>query len=92
MAVKSKVQRLLDATIIREVIYPKWLANTVSVKKKEWQVANVYRFHQPQQGYTKGQLSIATNGSGCGLCGQRRGHVPVGLLLWVSSVLDGEGG
>jgi hypothetical protein len=34
VAVKSEVQRLLDATIIREVMYPKWLANTVPVKKK----------------------------------------------------------
>jgi hypothetical protein len=32
IAVKSKVQRLLDATVIREVMYPKWLANTVPVK------------------------------------------------------------
>jgi hypothetical protein len=34
VAVKSKIQRLLDATVIREVMYPKWLANTVPVKKK----------------------------------------------------------
>jgi hypothetical protein len=34
IAVQSEVQRLLDATVIREVMYPKWLANTVSVKKK----------------------------------------------------------
>jgi hypothetical protein len=34
VAVKSEVQRLLDATIIRGVMYPKWLANTVPVKKK----------------------------------------------------------
>jgi hypothetical protein len=34
VAVKSEVQRLLDATIIHEVMYPKWLANTVPVKKK----------------------------------------------------------
>jgi hypothetical protein len=34
IAVKSEVQRLLDATVIREVMYPKWLANTVPVKKK----------------------------------------------------------
>jgi hypothetical protein len=34
IAVKLEVQRLLDATVIREVMYPKWLANTVSVKKK----------------------------------------------------------
>jgi hypothetical protein len=35
VAVKSEVQRLLDATVIREVMYPKWLANTVPVKKKK---------------------------------------------------------
>jgi hypothetical protein len=34
VAVKSEVQRLLDATVIREVMYSKWLANTVFVKKK----------------------------------------------------------
>jgi hypothetical protein len=34
VAVKSEVQRLLDATVIRAVMYPKWLANTVPVKKK----------------------------------------------------------
>jgi hypothetical protein len=34
IAVKYEVQRLLDASIIREVMYPKWLANTMPVKKK----------------------------------------------------------
>jgi hypothetical protein len=34
VAVKSEVQRLLDATVIGEAMYPKWLANTVPVKKK----------------------------------------------------------
>jgi hypothetical protein len=34
VAVKSEVQRLLDATVIRKVMYPKWLANTVPIKKK----------------------------------------------------------
>jgi hypothetical protein len=34
VAVKSEVQWLLDATVIREVMYPKWLANTELVKKK----------------------------------------------------------
>jgi hypothetical protein len=34
IAVKSEVQRLLDATVIRKVMYPKWLANTVPTKKK----------------------------------------------------------
>jgi hypothetical protein len=34
ITVQSEVQRLLDATVIREVMYPKWLANNVPVKKK----------------------------------------------------------
>jgi hypothetical protein len=34
VAVKSEVRRLLDAIVIYEVMYPKWLANTVPVKKK----------------------------------------------------------
>jgi hypothetical protein len=33
-AAKGKVQRLLDASFIREVYYPSWLANVVMVKKK----------------------------------------------------------
>jgi hypothetical protein len=32
--VNAKVQRLLDAEFIREVIYPHWLANIVMVRKK----------------------------------------------------------
>jgi hypothetical protein len=31
---KAEVQRILDAGFIREVTYPKWLANVVMVKKK----------------------------------------------------------
>jgi hypothetical protein len=33
-AVEVEVQRLHDAKVIREVLYPVWLANTVPVKKK----------------------------------------------------------
>jgi hypothetical protein len=33
-AVKAEVQRLLDASFIKEVIYPEWLANVVMVRKK----------------------------------------------------------
>jgi hypothetical protein len=32
--VEAEVQRLQDAKVIREVMYPVWLANTVPVKKK----------------------------------------------------------
>jgi hypothetical protein len=34
VAMKSEVQRLLDACFIREVTYPQWLANVVMVRKK----------------------------------------------------------
>jgi hypothetical protein len=30
---KAEVKRLLSAGVIREVVYPEWLANTVMVKK-----------------------------------------------------------
>jgi hypothetical protein len=33
-AVEAEVQRLHDAKVIREVLYPVWLDNTVPVKKK----------------------------------------------------------
>jgi hypothetical protein len=33
-AVEVEVQRLQDAKVIREVLYPVWLANIVPVKKK----------------------------------------------------------
>jgi hypothetical protein len=32
--VEAEVQRLQDAKVIREVLYPVWLANTVPVKKR----------------------------------------------------------
>jgi hypothetical protein len=42
-AVEAEVQKLQDAKVIREVKYPVWLANTVSVE-------NVCRFHGFEQG------------------------------------------
>jgi hypothetical protein len=33
-AIEAEVQMLQDAKVIREVMYPVWLANTVAVKKK----------------------------------------------------------
>ena len=33
-AAQAKVQKLLDAGVIREVQYPEWLANVVMVPKK----------------------------------------------------------
>jgi hypothetical protein len=33
-AVEAEVQRLQDAKVIREVLYPLWMSNTVPVKKK----------------------------------------------------------
>jgi hypothetical protein len=33
-AAKAEVQRLLDASFVREVIYPQWLTHVVMVRKK----------------------------------------------------------
>ena len=39
-AVNLEVQRLKEAGVIREIFFPRWLANTVAVKKKngKWRV------------------------------------------------------
>jgi hypothetical protein len=43
-AAKVKVQRLLDAGFIREVLYPSWLTNVVMVKKKngKWRMCTYF--------------------------------------------------
>ena len=43
-AVKDEVIKLKQAGAIKEVFYFEWLANTVMVKKKKWEVANVVDF------------------------------------------------
>ena len=45
-AVMEEVEKLLTAGFIREVYYPKWLANVVMVKKVQRKVKNVYGFHR----------------------------------------------
>jgi hypothetical protein len=44
-AVEVEVQRLQDTKVIREVLYPLWLANTVLVKKKirKWRMCVDFR-------------------------------------------------
>jgi hypothetical protein len=59
-AAKAEVHRLLEANFIEPIAYPTWLANVVMVQKKQ-QVADVHRFHQPQQGLPQGQLPAATD-------------------------------
>jgi hypothetical protein len=44
--VEAEVQRLQDAKVIREALYPLWLANTVPVKK--WEVENVCILHRSE--------------------------------------------
>jgi hypothetical protein len=45
--VEAEVQRFHDAKVIREVLYPIWLANTVLVKKK-MEVENVCGLHKSE--------------------------------------------
>jgi hypothetical protein len=44
-AVEAEVQRLQDAKVIREVLYPVWLANIVLVKKKnrKWRMCVYFK-------------------------------------------------
>lgn len=51
---KARVQRLLGASVIREVAYLEWLTNTIMIKKIKWQVEDAHRFHIPQQGMPEG--------------------------------------
>jgi hypothetical protein len=66
VAVKSEVQRLLDATVIREVMYPKWLANTVPVKKKngKWRMCidshTSTRLHRKTTTHCQGWIRLWT--------------------------------
>jgi hypothetical protein len=55
VAVKSKVQRLLDATVIHKVMYPKWLSNTVPGKKKngKWRMCIDFTKATPKVTITK---------------------------------------
>ena len=52
-AVKDKVMNLKQAGAIKEVFYFEWLANTVMVKKKKWEVANVVDFTDLNKAYPK---------------------------------------
>ena len=47
-AVKDEVMKLKQVEAIKEVFYPKWLANTMVAKKKKekWEMASVCRFHR----------------------------------------------
>ena len=61
LATKAEVHRLLDANIIREVIYPEWLANVVQVLKKNSKTENVYRLYISQQSLCERLLPLAKN-------------------------------
>ena len=60
-AVKDEVMKLKQAGAIKEVFYFEWLANTVMVKKKEWEVANVCGFHRFKYGLSKRSFPYASN-------------------------------
>jgi hypothetical protein len=88
VAVKSEVQILLDANVIREVMYPKWLANTVPVKKKngKWRMCIDFtdlNKATPEDNYPLPRMDQVID-SGY--------HVSLVLLFWLPSILDGKRG
>ena len=57
----DEVNKLLATNFIREVYYPKWLANVVIVKKSKREVKNVCRFHRSKSSLPEGQFSLTKN-------------------------------
>ena len=53
LAAKAKVQRLLDAKVIREVKYSDWLANVVLVPKKNGKMRMCIDFIDPNKACKK---------------------------------------
>ena len=46
-AIAEEVQKLQEASFIREVYYPDWLENVIMVKKNKREMADVCELHQP---------------------------------------------
>jgi hypothetical protein len=57
-AVEAEVQRLQDAKVIREVLYPVWLANTVPVKKKNGKQRMCVDFTDLNKAYKKDDFPL----------------------------------
>jgi hypothetical protein len=53
LAAKAKVQRLLDANVIREVKYSYWLANVVLVPRKNGKMGMYIDFTDLNKAYKK---------------------------------------
>ena len=61
LATKAKVQRLLNANIIREVKYSKWLANVVLVRKKNGKVRMCIDFTDLNKSMQERSISTTKN-------------------------------
>jgi hypothetical protein len=57
-AVEAEVQRLQDAKVIREILYPVWLANTVPVKKKNGKQRMCVDFTDLNKAYKKDDFPL----------------------------------
>jgi hypothetical protein len=64
-ATKAVVHRLLEAKFYRNQLLTHLARQCRHGAKEEWEMENVYRFHQPQQRLSKGQISFATNRQNC---------------------------
>jgi len=57
--VKAKVQRLLDANVIRQVKYSEWLANVVLVLKKNGKMRMCIDFIDLNKSYKKDSFPLS---------------------------------
>ena len=69
-AVRDEVKKLKQAGAIKEVFYPEWLANTMVIKKKEWEIASVCRLYELEQSLCKRSF-LPTSNRPIGRCNSR---------------------
>jgi len=56
--VNQEVDRLLEMGMVREVMYPEWLANVVVVQKKNGKWASLCRLYRPEQSLPKRSIPL----------------------------------
>jgi hypothetical protein len=81
---QNEVKRLISASVIREVKYPKWLANTVMVKKANGKWRMCIDFTNPNKACPKNRFSSRCSSF-------FRAHESTRLLFRLPPNLDEEG-
>jgi hypothetical protein len=87
---RNEVKRLLTTSVIREVTYPEWLANTVMVKKANGKWRMCIDFTYLKKACPKDEFPFTKNRLPCRCSSFFGTHELIGLLLGLSPNLDEE--